>query len=350
MEIKEISKNISPLDENAMEECKKRWNSIAKPLHSLGKLEDALVKIAGITGSPVIDLGKKALVTMCADNGVVEEGVTQSGQDVTAIVTENFLKGEATASIMCKSVGADIFPVDIGVAVDTNAINRKIAYGTKNFAKEPAMTREEVLKAIDVGIDMVRDLKEQGYRIIATGEMGIGNTTTSSAIGAVLMNRPVEAMTGRGAGLSSAGLMKKIQTIKNAIAFHKPDPEDAVDVLAKVGGLDIAGLAGVFLGGGIYHVPIVIDGFISAVSALAASRINPLAKEYMLASHVSKEPAGAMVLDALGLEAPLHCDMCLGEGTGAVTFYPILDIACEVYNKMSTFVDIKVEQYEDLND
>ena len=180
--------------------------------------------------------------------------------------------------------------------------------------------------------------------------MGIGNTPPSSAIGAVLMNRPVEEMTGRGAGLSSAGLMKKIQTIKNAIACHKPDPEDAVDVLAKDGGLDIAGLAGVFLGGGIYHVPIVIDGFISAVSALAASRINPLAKEYMLASHVSKEPAGAMVLDALGLEAPLHCDMCLGEGTGAVTFYPILDIACEVYNKMSTFVDIKVEQYEDLND
>lgn len=349
MEIKEICNKVYPLDERAMDICKKRWDFIAKPLHSLGKLEDALIRIAGITGNAEIILDKKALVTMCADNGVVEEGVTQSGQEVTAIVTDNFLTGEATASIMCKAVGADVFPVDIGVSVDTKAINRKIRYGTRNLAKEPAMTREETTKAIQVGIEMVRDLKAQGYKIIATGEMGIGNTTTSSAVGAVLLGEPVEDMTGRGAGLSSAGLMKKIQTIKDAIMLHLPDPKEPIDVLAKVGGLDIAGLTGVFLGGAIYHVPIVIDGFISSVAALAAVRICPLANSYMLASHVSKEPAGAMVLEELGLEAPLHCDMCLGEGTGAVTFYPVLDLACEVYNKMSTFEDIQVEQYEDLN-
>ncbi len=350
MNLKEVCRNIEPLDKEAIAECKRRWDSIAKPLHSLGKLEDALIKIAGITGSSIINLEKKALITMCADNGVVEEGVTQSGQEVTAIVTENFLTGAATASIMCKHVGADIFPVDIGVAVDTGAINRKIAYGTKNFAKEPAMTYEETLKAIQVGIDMVRELKENGYGIIATGEMGIGNTTTSSAVGAVLLGEPVEDMTGRGAGLTSVGLLKKIQTIKNAISLHMPNPEDPIDVLSKVGGFDIAGLTGVFLGGARYRIPVVIDGFISSVAALAAARICPVVKDYMIPSHISKEPAGAMVLEELGLEAPLHCDMCLGEGTGAVTFYPILDLACEVYNKMSTFEDIKVEQYEELND
>lgn len=347
MEIREIIQNIRPIDEAAVKESQRRWNSIAKPLHSLGKLEDTVIRIAGITGDAVMHLEKKGLITMCADNGVVAEGVTQTGQEVTAIVTENFLTGAATASVMCKKVGADIFPVDIGVAVDTGAINRKIAYGTKNFACEPAMTREETKRAILVGIQMVEELKNQGYGILATGEMGIGNTTTSSAVAAVLMGKPVEEMTGRGAGLDNDGLNKKIATIKKGISLHKPDPEDAIDVLSKVGGLDLAGIAGVFLGGAIYRVPILVDGFISAVGALCAARICPRSKDYMLASHVSKEPAASMILGELGLEAPLHCDMCLGEGTGAVAFYPILDLACEVYKKMSTFDDIKVEQYED---
>ena len=349
MDIQELCEKISPIDEEAVKESQKHWDSIAKPLHSLGKLEDAVMKIAGITGDAVMHLEKKGLVTMCADNGVVEEGVTQSGQDVTAIVTNNFLTGEATAAIMCKKVGADIFPVDIGVAVDTNAINRKIAYGTKNFAKEPAMTRDETERAIAVGIDMVKELKEQGYGILATGEMGIGNTATSSAVASVLLHKSAEEVTGRGAGLTSDGLNKKITTIKNAIALHQTDPEDAIDVLSKVGGLDLAGIAGVFLGGAIYHIPVLIDGFISAVGALCAAKICPLAKDYMLATHVSKEPAAVMILEALGLEAPLHCDMCLGEGTGAVAFYPILDLACEVYQKMSTFGEVKIEQYEELS-
>lgn len=348
MDRKTICENIQPLNKKAMEESQKRWNSIAKPLHSLGKMEEVVIRIAGVTGDAVMHLEKKGLVTMCADNGVVAEGVTQSGQEVTAIVTNNFTTGDATASVMCKKVGADIFPVDIGVAVDTQAINHKVAYGTKNFALEPAMTETEVMQALQVGISMVKELKEKGYGILATGEMGIGNTTTSSAVAAVLLQEPVEDMTGRGAGLTSQGLNKKIQVIKDAIILHKPNAKDPVDVLAKVGGLDIAGIAGTFLGGAMYGVPIVIDGFISAVGALCAAKICPTARDYMISSHVSKEPAAERILRELNLEAPLHCDMCLGEGTGAVTFYPILDLAVEVYSKMSTFEDIKVEQYEEL--
>lgn len=348
MTLEEALKRIQPPDREAMEQCKKRWDSIAKPLHSLGKLEDALVKIAGITGSADIRLEKKALVPMCADNGVVEEGVTQSGQDVTVIVSENFLKTKATASIMCRVAGADIFPVDIGIAADTSLINRKIAYGTKNMAKEPAMTREQALQAIETGIGMVAELKEKGFQIIATGEMGIGNTTTSSAVAAVLLGEQVENVTGRGAGLSTEGLTRKISAIHRAIERNQPDPADGVDVLAKVGGFDIAGLAGVFLGGAAYRVPVVIDGFISAVAALAAVTICPGVQAYMLASHVSKEPAAKMVLDRLGVSATLYADMCLGEGTGAVAYFPLLDMACAVYNGMSTFQEVNIEEYQPL--
>jgi len=340
---------IRYVDTTAAKRCKKRWDSIAKPLHSLGKMEDYLIKIAGMTGSDCISLKRKALVVMCADNGVVEEGVTQTGQEVTAIVSENFLDKKATASMLCAMTGADIFPVDIGIVTDTKIINRKIAYGTRNMTKEPAMTYEEAIRGIETGIDMVRELKEKGYQIIATGEMGIGNTTTSSAIASVLLDEPVELVTGRGAGLSSEGLERKINAIKRAVEVNQPDPADAIDVLAKVGGLDIAGIAGLFLGGAVYGLPVVIDGFISAVAALVAARICPKATDYMLASHVSKEPAAIMVLNELGLEAALHCDMCLGEGTGAVTLFPILDLAVGIYNGMSTFQDIKVEEYQPLN-
>lgn len=348
MNLDEMLKTIEKPDEKARVQCKQRWNSIAKPLNSLGKMEDYLVQIAGITRSSEISLEKKGLIVMCADNGVVEEGVTQTGQEVTAIVSENFLNKKATASILCSLAKADIFPVDIGIAADTNIINRKIAYGTKNMTKGPAMTREETLQALLTGIDLVRELKEKGYRILATGEMGIGNTTTSSALVSVFLNRPVEEVTGRGAGLSSEGLSRKIHAIQKAIEVNQPNPADGVDVLSKVGGFDIAGMAGVFLGGAIYQIPIILDGFISAAAALTAVRICPLSREYMLASHVSKEPAAKMVLEALEFEAPLHCEMCLGEGTGAVTLFPILDMALGVYRGMSTFEDIHVEEYQPL--
>lgn len=346
----EIIKKIQPIDRKAMELSEKKWNSIAKPLHSLGKLEKHITQIAGITGNVEINLEKKALIVMCADNGVVEEGVTQTGQEVTAIVAENFLRVNTSAAIMCRKAGVDLFPVDIGMARDTRVPDYKIAYGTKNMTHSPAMSREEALRAVLTGIELVKEKKEAGYQILATGEMGIGNTTTSSAVASVLLGQPVSLMTGRGAGLTSDGLKHKIEIIETAIERNHPDRGDALDVLAKVGGFDLAGLAGVFLGGAYYRIPVLIDGFISAVAALAAVGLCPLAKEYMLASHVSKEPGMQMVLRALEKEASLTCDMCLGEGTGAVAYLPVLELAAEVYEKMSTFSENQIEDYKELGD
>ena len=349
MKLQEAVKRIKPLDEKAMDRASKRWNSIAKPLHSLGALETMLIKIAGMTGSEDIHLEKKGLIAMCADNGVIEEGVTQTGQEVTAIVAENFLAGTTTACVMCKKCGARLFPVDVGMAVDTKVrTDLKVAMGTRNMTKGPAMTREEAIRGIEAGIAVAEELKEKGYQLLATGEMGIGNTTTSSAVASVLLGKPVEDMTGRGAGLSSEGLNRKIKAIKKAIALNNPDRSDVIDVLAKVGGLDIAGMAGVFLGGAALGMPVVMDGFISCVAALIAQRICPNAGEYMIPSHVSREPAAHLILKELGKEAVLHAGMCLGEGTGAVALFPVLDLAEAVYNSMSTFGDINVEQYEEL--
>lgn len=349
MTLEEAKKQITPLNTRAMKEAAAHWNSIAKPLHSLGKLEDLVIQLAGIAGTPNVKIEKRALVAMCADNGVVEEGVTQSGQEVTAIVAENFLKAETTACIMAKNCRADVYPVDVGMASDTKVrTDLKVAHGTKNMAKMPAMTREEAVKAIEAGIFMAEELKGRGYQILATGEMGIGNTTTSSAVASVLMEEPVETMTGRGAGLTSEGLARKIQVIKDAIALHKPDREDAIDVLAKVGGFDIAGMAGVFLGGAALKIPVIMDGFISCVAALVAVSICPEASGYILASHVSKEPAARLILEYLQKEAVIHGDMCLGEGTGAIALLPLLDLGIFVYHSMSTFEEIHVEQYEEL--
>ena len=349
MKLQEALEKIQPLNEEAMKSSQAHWDSIAHPLHSLGKLEDMVVQIAGITGTPKVCVEKRVLIPMCADNGVVEEGVTQTGQEITALVAENFLQEEAASGIMCKSVGCDIFPIDVGVARDVRIFNRKIAYGTKNMTKEPAMTREQAIKAIEIGIEAAQMMKEKGYHVIATGEMGIGNTTTSSAVASVLLDIPVEKMTGRGAGLSTEGLNRKITAIKKAIDLHQPDKTDAIDVLSKVGGFDIAAIAGLFLGGAAFHIPVLIDGVISATGALAAAAICPLAKDYMLATHVSKEPAGALLLEALEKEAPLHCDMCLGEGTGALNLFPLLDTGLAVYNQMGDFGNWGMEAYQPLD-
>ena len=349
-DLEQVIRQIRPLDEHAMEQAKKQWNSIAKPLHSLGKLEEHIIRIAGITGDPDVKIEEKALIVMCADNGVVEEGVTQTGQEVTAIVAENFLSGETSAAIMCKKAGARILPIDIGMAGKTKVPDHKVACGTRNFAKEPAMTREQALQSILTGVRIVEEQKKAGVELLATGEMGIGNTTTSSAVLAALLQIDPEKVTGRGAGLTSAGLSRKIQVIRQALALHKPDANDPVDVLAKVGGFDIGGLAGVYLGAAKMRLPVLIDGFISGTAALLACRLCQEAKEYMIASHKSKEPGMQILLEALGLSASLDCDMCLGEGTGAVAFFPVLDMAAAVYRQMSTFADIQVEEYQELGD
>ena len=341
MKLEEALRKIRPADRRSMEEARARWRTVGKPLFSLGRLEDAVIRMAGIKGTSSYTLEKKALVILCADNGVVEEGVTQTGQEVTAIVTENFTKKAASVCFMSEVAGVDLFPVDIGVARDVDHVTRpeyKVAYGTKNMARGPAMSREEAERAILTGIRLVQELAEKGYDIIATGEMGIGNTTTSSAVVSVLLGR-----------LTTEGLRRKVDAIRRAVRLNAPDPADAVDVLAKVGGLDIAGLAGVFLGGAVCHIPIVIDGFISSAAALCAARIAPDCGDYMMPSHRSNEPAGGMVLEALGLSPFIDCGMSLGEGSGAVAVLPLLEMGLEVYNRMSTFEEIRVEQYEELN-
>ena len=329
--------------------CKSRWDSIAKPLGSLGRLEEVLIQIAGIQGTHQVEIRNRALLIMCADNGVVDEGVTQTGSEITALVAENFLEHNSCVCIMAKQAGVDVIPIEIGMNRDTRVHNRKIAYGTKNMKLGPAMTREEAIKAIEVGIQEVMSLKEKGYQLIATGEMGIGNTTTSSAIASVLLNKPVEEVTGKGAGLTAEGLKTKIEVIKEAILVNKPNKEDPIDVLSKIGGFDIAGLVGVFLGGAICKIPVIVDGFISSVAALLAINMNETVEQYVLASHVSKENAGEMLLKAINKTPLLSCDMCLGEGTGAVALIPLLEMGLLVYTKMSTFDQIEMEAYQPLS-
>ncbi len=350
MTLEETMQKIRPVDVAAMAAAKQHWDGLGKPLGSLGRLEKALIQIAGIQRTGDVHIDRKALVIMCADNGVVEEGVTQCGQEVTATVAENFLDEKSCVAIMCRRAGTKICPVDIGMAVDTPRVEkRKIAYGTKNMAKEPAMTREQAVAAIEVGIAKAEELHAQGYEMLATGEMGIGNTTTSSAMTAVYLGLDVETVTGRGAGLSSHGLQRKIHAIKQAIAVNQPDPEDPLDVLAKVGGLDIAGMCGLFLGGAAQQMPVIMDGFISQVAALTAVRLVPECADYILASHVSEEPGANILLKALEKDAFLTCGMRLGEGSGAVALFPILDFASDIYHKMSTFVQADIVEYQPLD-
>ena len=362
--------SIQPVDEASHRACLKYWNQMGKPLHSLGKMETLWAQLAGIQRTVHPSVKNRGLVVMCADNGVVAEGVTQTGQEVTAIVAENFFDDLTCTSLLCKKNNCDRFVVDIGMAVDTpRTIRRKVAYGTKNMTKEPAMTRAQALAALRTGIELAEQLKKEGYQIIATGEMGIGNTTTSSAVTAVLlkdtisqrlgmervtptgvsvgMDMCVEAVTGRGAGLSDEGLERKKDAIRRAIAINHPDSSDPIDVLAKVGGFDLAGLAGVFLGGAAAGLPVVIDGFISLTAALLATRIAPECAAYIIPSHRSKEPGAKLIQEALHLEPGLCMDMCLGEGSGAVALLPFLDMAAEIYEHMGTFDDIHVEAYED---
>lgn len=342
---------ISPPNPAAKKLAYEQWNSIAKPLHSLGLLEEAIAEIAGITGDKKVCLNKRCAVILCADNGVVEEGVTQTDSGVTRIVAESIAAGNSNISHMAETFNADVIAVDVGMNTDsdnTKIIRRKTAYGTNNILNGAAMSQAQAISAIVAGIDMVKCCAEQGYKIIVTGEMGIGNTTTSSAIAAVLLDEPVKTVTGRGAGLDSEGLKRKIAIIEKAIEVSKPDKHSAIDILSKLGGFDIAGMTGLFLGGAVYHVPVVIDGFISAVSAALAVMLNPLAREYMLASHVSKEPAGIKMLDLIGLKPLITAELCLGEGTGGILLLPLLDGALSIYNSAHSFDSLSMEKYKEL--
>ena len=347
----DFGKEIKPLDKRIMLAAEKKWDSIAKPLKSLGRLEEMIVRLCAIQNTLEPTADKKAVVVMCADNGVVAEGVTQTDSSVTAAVTENFTKGIGAVNAFARACGADVFPVDIGIQTDVAAegiIRRKVAYGTKNFAKEPAMTRDEVMRAVQVGIDIVGEMKKNGYNIIATGEMGIGNTTTSSAVLAALTGMSPSEVTGRGAGLSSEGLERKIRVIENALLLHKPDRNDVIDVLSKVGGLDICGICGLYIGGAVHGAAVMIDGFISSVAALCAVRLAPECADYIFASHCSNEPAGRAALEAVGKRAYLDCEMCLGEGTGAVIGMKLFDFALAAFGEIIRFENAVFEQYEPL--
>ena len=351
MKLEDYLAQVKMPDQQAMDLAQSRWNGIAKPLNGLGLLEKAVIKIAGIIGDARISLQKKAVVVFCADNGVVCEGVTQTGSEVTAIVAHNFVTGNTSVNQMANVANADVIPVDAGMLVDlkiTGILSQKLGYGTQNIANAPAMSKETAERGLLYGIRLAERLKQQGYRLLATGEMGIGNTTTSSAVASVLLNRPVEEMTGKGAGLSLSGWKRKVAVIQTAITRHAPNPNDPLEVVAALGGFDLVQMAGLFLGGAVYQIPVVIDGFISAVAALAAARICPQAKAFLLASHLSSEPAARMVLEELDLNPILHGEFCLGEGTGAVALFPLLDMAVAVYENMSTFSSIGIEDYKPL--
>ncbi|MCM1507177.1 MAG: nicotinate-nucleotide--dimethylbenzimidazole phosphoribosyltransferase [Ruminococcus flavefaciens] len=331
--------------------AKKQWDSIAKPLGSFGVLEDFIQKIASIQKTSDVDISKRAVVVMCADNGVVCEGVTQTGSEVTAMSAIAIAEGRSNINALAETFNAEVVAVDIGINHDViceSLINRKVAYGTKNIAVEQAMTMAQAEQAVCTGMDIVRDLKEKGVQVIVTGEMGIGNTTTASAVSAVLLDVSAEKVTGRGAGLTAEGLQRKISAVKKAISVNRPDRNNPLDVLAKVGGFDIAGMTGLFLGGAVYGVPVIIDGVISAVSAVLACKINPLCAEYMLASHISGEPAGIRLLESVGLHAVINAGLRLGEGTGGIMLLPLLDGALSLYRNAHRFDDMGIERYVEL--
>lgn len=342
---------IKPSDRLSAVSAKKQWDSIAKPLGSFGLLEEYIEKIASVQGTKDVDISKRAVAVMCADNGVVCEGVTQTGSEITALSAVAIAEGRSNINAIADAYGAEVISIDIGINRDVECgrlINKKIAYGTRNIAVSPAMTMNQAEKAVCVGMDVVRDLKNQGFDIIVTGEMGIGNTTTASAVSSVLLDMPVEEVTGRGAGLTTEGLERKISAIKRAIAFNKPDRDNPIEVLAKVGGFDIAGMTGLFLGGAVYGVPIITDGVISAAAAAIAYKINPLCAEYMLAGHVSDEPAGIKLLEFIGLKAVINAGLRLGEGTGGIMLLPLLDGALSLYRNAHRFDEIGMERYVEL--
>lgn len=340
---------IQQPDKEIHKKVLENWDQVAKPLDGMGRFETLIAQIGAILGTEEIDLSKKAVIIMCADNGIVEEGVSQSGQEVTAAVAKQMAKGASSVGKMAAAIGADTIPVDIGIGTKEQipeVLDRKIRCGTRNFRIEPAMTGKEAISAIFTGIEIVEDCKQKGYHILATGEMGIGNTTTSSAMAASLLGCEADAVTGRGAGLCDEKLCHKRQIITEAIEKYKLYEAKPLKVLETVGGLDIAGLAGVCIGGGIFHIPVVLDGVISMTAALLAERLVPGTIQYLIPSHKGKEPAVERLMKELHLEPVIDAGLALGEGTGAVMMLSLLDMALSVYRGRTLFSDIQVKPYE----
>jgi len=343
--------NIVPTDKNYIYLVQEHWDGVAKPLRSFGALEDLWSKIAVVQRTEFPDISSRAVVVMCADNGVVTEGVTQTDQTVTRICAEAIACGRSNINALAELYGAQVIAVDIGIADDVNCEtlrNKKIAYGSDNIALGPAMSRENACRALEAGMDIVKDLAEKGVKLIVTGEMGIGNTTPTAALSSVLLELPPEIVTGRGAGLSSDMLAHKVEVVKRAIAVNSPYSDDPTDLVSKLGSYEIAGMTGLFLGGAVYGVTVVIDGVISAVSAVLASMYSESCVDYMLASHVSAEPAGRGLLEKLGLKAVIDGGLRLGEGTGGILLLPLLDGTAALYYNSHKFEDSGIERYTEL--
>lgn len=337
MELSDITNAILPLDAAAMAAARERQAQLAKPPGSLGRLEDLSVQLAGITGKVHNQIAKKHLLVFAADNGVVAEGVTSAPQSVTLMQTVNLTRHKTGASTLCRHFGCEITVCDVGVNAEIQepkVLNRKIAYGTQNIAHGPAMKREQALQAIRTGFELAQATNAD---VIGIGEMGIGNTTTSAAVLSVLLDADVEAVTGRGGGITDESFQKKKQVIRNAIAINRPDKNDVIDVLSKVGGFDLAAMCGAFLGCAAKRCPVVIDGFISAVAALCAYKLCPLAVQYFIPSHASYEIGYKLAMDVMGLQPIFLLGMRLGEGSGCPLAFEVLRAACAIINDMATF-------------
>lgn len=343
--LKNILDNIAPLDAEAIKAAEERQAKLAKPPGSLGKLEKLSIQLAGITGRVHNSADKRRVIVLAADNGVYEEGVSSSPQSVTLAQTVNLTKGMTGCAVISKHFHTELQVVDVGVNAVINCpavLDRKIAFGTKNLYKEPAMTREQALTAILTGIELAGKAKEDGIEIVGVGEMGICNTTTSSAVLAALTGLDAVQVTGRGGGITDSAFIKKKQVIDGALKLHKPDRNDPVDVLSKVGGFDIAAMCGVFLGCAYHKIPVVVDGFISVVAALCAARLCPNAKEYMILSHESFEIGYVIAAKELGNDALLSLGMRLGEGSGCPIAFEVVSAACTVMNSMATFEEASI--------
>lgn len=328
---------IRPLDEFAMQEARERQAQLAKPPGSLGRLEDLSIQLAGITGQVHNKIKKKHLLVFAADNGVAEEGVSSAPQSVTLMQTINLTRHKTGASTLCKHFDCGITVCDVGVNADIKepkVLNRKIAYGTQNIVNGPAMSREQAVQAILTGIELAKSINAD---VLGVGEMGIGNTTTSSAVLSVLLDASVEDVTGRGGGLTDDSFNKKKSVIQKAISVNQPDKDDVIDVLAKVGGFDIAAMCGAFIGAAVTRRPVVIDGFISAVAALCAYKLCPNVRGYLIPSHASYEIGYKLAMDAMELQPLFLLGMRLGEGSGCPLAFEIVDAACAIINDMATF-------------
>jgi nicotinate-nucleotide--dimethylbenzimidazole phosphoribosyltransferase len=348
--LQETTNKIRPLDENAMRLARARQDELTKPRGSLGRLEDLSVQLAGIQCRAMPTIKQKVVITMAADHGVTAEGVSLYLTDVTAQMVKSFLNGKAAINVLADTAGVKVVIVDMGVAGKLTPhpllISKKIGYGTNNIARGQAMSRDEAIKAIEAGIEIVNTEMAKGMDIVGTGDMGIGNTTPSAAIASVMTGKSVAEVTGRGTGIDETQLAHKIEVISRSIAVNKPDCSNPLDVLAKVGGYEIGGLTGVILGAAANRIPVVIDGFISGAAALIAAGLSPLSRSYMIAGHVSAEPGHKIMLSHLGLRPLLDLNMRLGEGTGAVLAMFLAEAAANILTGMATFSEAGVSDKE----